>query len=271
MDGSDWFVLGVDPAPSKKTVAFDGTKFLHWEAADVRQKLHEVVSAKTTAGQPVLVLWDAPLCMDEGNFYSREVDRSAQSIVDGWKKNGVVAGSGEKERSAVGIAAAAQCPHNILSMNVLGLPMGGPPSERGLRLLTDRRALDANSGAWVAEVHPAVAIGAWYKHHELGKHHEPPKLPRYKQNKGKSRDVLAALLDGVDELRNLVSGPLLSELLSNKKYGDDELDAFVAWALGKLLLAKKAELWRGLGPDEHATRGYYVMPSAALSTTLSRM
>ncbi len=268
----EWLVLGIDPAPSKNTVVFDGREFKEWPAVTVRDTLHKRVRDETENGGHVLVLWDAPLCMDSGNFYSREVDRSAKSVVKAWIKDDVVSGKKNgkiKEKNAVGVADAAGCPHNILSMDVLGMPAGVREPGQQLQLLTDPLALEAG-GAWVAEVHPAVAIGAWYQHYGLGKHHEPKKLPRYKQDNATAREVFKALLSDVDELHRLLPLTLpMDELLEEAT--DDRLDAFVAWALGMLLLNNQAVLWRGLAPKEGITRGYYVMPKDALESSISRM
>jgi predicted nuclease with RNAse H fold len=265
MEGSDWFVLGVDPAPSKKTVAFDGKKFHHWQAADVRQELHKLVSAQTTAGQPVLVLWDAPICMDKGSFYGRQVDKDAKAVVKRWMLDQIVGGKVDKEKPAVGIAAAAQCPHNLLSMDVLGLPMGQPKA--GLSLLTDPKTLQ-NGGAWVAEVHPAVAMGAFYARHRK----DGEKLLRYKKNKERSLGILNMLLTRIPSVRHAVPDATLECLRgceSEGDFGDDELDAFVAWLLGRLLLRGKAQLWRGFGANERGAGGYYVMPSDGIETVLT--
>ncbi|MFM2248607.1 MAG: hypothetical protein RL071_4682 [Pseudomonadota bacterium] len=195
-----------------------------------------------------------PLRMDPGEYYKRAVDVDAKKLVASW--------SSVLEPKAVGVAAAAQCPHNILSMAVLGLPMGVP--RHGLELLADASALEAG-GRWVAEVHPAVALGWWYARQGAG---SAVRLPRYKGNDDAVDRVRGRLVELLQPLRALI-GPEAWAFLDSDAGGgstlknDDQLDAWVAWLLGRLLLAGRAELWRGA--DAAAVQrdgGYYVLPRA---------
>ena len=245
---TDWKVIGIDPAPSKETVAFDGAQF-HVCLPD---GVNALIAAQTGDRDRVLVLWDAPLRMDPGEYYKRAVDVDAKKLVASW--------SSVLEPKAVGVAAAAQCPHNILSMAVLGLPMGVP--RHGLQLLADASALEAG-GRWVAEVHPAVALGWWYARQGAG---SAVRLPRYKGNDGMVDKVRGDLVELLQPLRAFI-GPEAWAFLDSDAGGgsplknDDQLDAWVAWLLGRLLLAGRAELWRGA--DAAAVQrdgGYYVLP-----------
>jgi ADP-ribosylglycohydrolase len=130
--------------------------------------------------------------MDPGEYYKRAVDVDAKKLVASW--------SSVLEPKAVGVAAAAQCPHNILSMAVLGLPMGVP--RHGLQLLADASALEAG-GRWVAEVHPAVALGWWYARQGAG---SAVRLPRYKGNDDAVDRVRGRLVELLQPLRALI-GP----------------------------------------------------------------
>jgi hypothetical protein len=264
-DADGWFVLGVDPAPSKTTVAFDGTAFHAWAPVDVKGCLAGLIAGK----RHVLVLWDAPLSMDEGSFYGRQVDRAASALVRNWTERPVPIA----ERKAIGVAPAAGCPHNLLSMHVLGGPVGQP--QLGLELLRDRADL-ATGGRWFAEVHPAVAMGAWHaKHRELGT------MPRYKRRAGVASGLLGRLRNQVPDCG---LGPPVGDLelaweatraewnraatkggVRLAALGDDALDAWVSWALGQQLLRARAELWRGEGvlAATPCARGSYVMPLMA--------
>jgi hypothetical protein len=246
-----WRVVGVDPAPSKPTVAFDGACF-HTMAPDA---VDAQIAALTGGHDRVLLLWDAPLQMDPGAYYSRAVDVAAKEMVASW--------SHVLEDKAVGIAAAAQCPHNILSMAVLGLPIGAP--RHGLRLLDDAAAL-ASGGRWVAEVHPAVALGWWYAQPSSG---ALRRLPRYKGRVGAVAAVRADLAALLSPQRAFIGAEAWACLDPAAPGGggpaitsDDQLDAWVAWLLGRMLLAGRAQLWRGAaeGPGQ-ASGGHYVMPT----------
>jgi hypothetical protein len=236
----DWRVLGVDPAPSKQTVAFDGHRFHTWDAADVEEAVGELVVAARDEQKSHLITWDAPIALDPGSFYGRAVDKHAKHMVRGWADTCAP--------KAVGIAAAAQCPHNLLSMSALGLPVGSP--KHGLRVLHDRRDL-ARGGSWIAEVHPAVAVGWWFHHRSLGL------LERYKNKRSVASEVFATLTTQVPSLRHLhEQHPLRA--VDVAAFTDDHLDAWVAWALGALLVDGRAQLWRG--PPPHPDGGYYVLP-----------
>ena len=236
----DWTVLGVDPAPSKPTVAFDGHQFRRWDAAEVEQEVAKLVASTREEGKHILITWDAPIAMDPGSFYGRAVDKHAKHMVRGWADTCAP--------KAVGIAAAAQCPHNLLSMSALGLPVGSP--KHGLRVLHDLDELD-QGGARIAEVHPAVAIGWWFHHGSLGL------LERYKNKRAVASRVFATLTTQVPSLRHLhEQHPLRAKDL--EAFTDDHLDAWVAWALGALLVDGHAQLWRG--PDSRTDGGYYVLP-----------
>jgi len=80
MIGGSWLVLGVDPAPRKQTVAFDGEGSATWHPTVVKQSLQTRIQAATAVGRPVLLLWDAPLHRDTDDFYSRRVDQDAQAM-----------------------------------------------------------------------------------------------------------------------------------------------------------------------------------------------
>lgn len=245
-----WLVIGIDPAPSKDTVAFDGAGFHRCAPTEV----DALIAGLTADSDRVLVLWDAPLQMDPGEYYKRAVDGAAKAMVATW--------SPVLEPKAVGIAAAAQCPHNILSMAVLGLPMGVP--RHRLQLLQDPAALAAG-GRWVAEVHPAVALGWWYAHQPSPRART---LPRYKANQGKVDDVRCDLVELLSPLRAFIGDEAWRFLDGDVTVGsdpviknDDELDAWVAWLLGRLLLDGRAELWRGAtAASGDASGGYYVLP-----------
>ena len=60
-------VIGIDPAPSKKSTIFDGKEFYQKDCNELKKYLEEIKFEKGN----VLICWDAPLSFDEesGKFY----------------------------------------------------------------------------------------------------------------------------------------------------------------------------------------------------------
>lgn len=222
-------VYGIDPAPSKPTCVFDGDPFRHWQPRDVAREVEDL-----TRETDVLIVWDAPLSMDPHDFYSRAIDKEAKRRVSGWKTAMRV------EATAIGVSHAATCPHNLLTQRVFRLPMGEPDPWQLYRVgdpIPER-------GLWIAEAHPAVALGAWWASGS-GK-----PLGRYKVGGEKTRIEV-----------DIARGHLIDQLRSDHDFpgepsqsSDDEIDAWVAWRLGKGLLDESVI---ACGPPGG---GYYLMP-----------
>ena len=59
-------VLGIDPAPAKDSVIFDGNEFQHFSP----KQLKEHIDRLSMQEESLFIAWDAPLsaAMDEENF-----------------------------------------------------------------------------------------------------------------------------------------------------------------------------------------------------------
>lgn len=243
-------IVGIDPAPTKKTTVCisdgdEAPRFADLKPVEVLPQ----VEAWCNDGVSTLFLWDAPLGLDRFSsrwFHSRAIDSATQR----WLK-----GTRRVEPRAVGVSAAAQCPHNLLSQHVWGLPVGEHP-RHGLRLVQASDLAVADDQSWLAEVHPAVAVAAWWS--ALGPRRA---MPRYKPGgKTTAEDARANLQRTVRVLeRILPNGPRPSEaLVGEHGWDDDRLDAWVAWRLGCDLLAGRAQ---AVGPTDGGT---YVLPKPAV-------
>lgn len=226
-------VIGIDPAPTKETAVFDGQSFTFWSAHEVA----EGVASLAAAHDDLLLAWDAPLGLDPGpsHFYSRQVDKVAKRVIAGWVAEGRV------EAKAIGVAHAAGCPHNLLTQAALGLPVGGPKAPWRLCGVGDPAP---RAGRWLVEVHPAVALGAWWP--------GPGPMPRYKAG-GKSsasrvREARRGVVSWLQREHAFPAGEPAS-------FTDDHIDAWLAWRLASLLLEGGAAAW---GPEGG---GYYLMPA----------
>lgn len=203
-------VIGVDPAPTKKTVSYDGAGWHVWRPQDLR---HYVANVEA----PAIIAWDAPLSFDRADFYGRRVDRT----VARWAASLVK--EGRFEPKAVNARSFAGLPHWAVTCDALGMPFGDIP--RGCILAEAAPPLDSQVSA-VIEVHPAVALAIWWL--EAG---VSAPFPRYKGR---------AFRDGSARISKTLDFP------AGAGESDDHLDAYVAYTIGTLFRDGKAN-WLG-GP-----------------------
>lgn len=206
---NDWVVLGIDPAPSKEAVIFDGAR---WEVVGP-QTLRDHIEARLRANPHTLIAWDSPLSFGRDNYYDRVVDK----VANNWVLDNVEVGRFEKK--AVNALPFAGVPQWAVSCTSLGYPFGTPPN--GLRLTEDvTQAM--SEGPLVIEVHPAVAIGVWWLDRGIA-----PPLPVYKGSSKRCKEITALL-----------------RLDAEAGADDDHLDACVAYHLGRDFLIGEAR-WLG--------------------------
>lgn len=209
-------VIGIDPAPTKPAVLYDGTVFRSVMPPQIRKDIIDTAEGCSS----LLIAWDAPLSFADTNFSDRSVDKAVRA----WIKKQVA----KKRFSAKAISARpfSQLAHWAISCFTLGLPFGRPPL--GLTLLPSVPTQE-QIGLFAVEVHPAVAMGAkWISL----KFSDP--FPCYKNNPTACAEIAQRLDFPKDAGKN-----------------DDNLDAYVAYWLGQLFLSGKAS-WLG----NPATGGY---------------
>lgn len=238
--------VGVDPAPAKSTVVVVGTC-----AQDARRvaltplQLPAWVAGLERRGTRVLVAWDAPLTFNPEYGYSdRPIDKAVRKFIAEQVRVGTF------EKGAISALPFSGCPHWAITCAALGLPFGGPSFDLPL----EAAALE-EPGAYLVEVHPAVAIGLWWLADGDGT------LRRYKPG-GATRAAAAA--------RSLQAlAPVLQERtgLGPAFFRDaDTTDAAVAFSTALAFVQGEAR-WLGSPQD-----GGYVIPcsryDAALSTHL---
>lgn len=200
-------ILGIDPAPSKKSTVYDGEQFRHFSAMELRSHLNAYQNQK------VLICWDAPLTgpeeLDEGSFSMREIEKVLAAEI---RKASV---------EGVSVLPYSGCSHWAISRSILGLPRVGKYDSEDIPFpLTFSKSF---SGSASVEVHPAVAMYYWLDND-------------FKKYKGsvKAKEKRQAVLHNFNKLMTIST---LKPLHPNKELiSDDELDAFVAWMLGHLWL-----------------------------------
>jgi len=222
-DTKQWRVIGIDPAPTKPTVLYDGNIFSSVKPPKIREYIVDVAQKSTS----VLIAWDAPLSFANTNFYDRPVDKAVRA----WIKAKI---TGRRvSAKAINARCFAGLPHWAISCFTLGLPFGQPLC--GLALLPSIPT-EGQIGLFAIEVHPAVAMGAKW----ISRQFRDP-FPCYKKNPTACAKIARRLGFPRDAGKN-----------------DDNLDAYVAYWLGQLFLSGEAS-WLG----DPATGGYVLPDCSA--------
>jgi predicted nuclease with RNAse H fold len=225
---SPWTVVGIDPAPSKASIAcIDGGRFQAVEPADLRSFVRRLLAEH----DQVLLAWDAPLSFDPASGFSdRPVDREIRAWVRKEVANGFL------RKGAVSVLPFCGCPHWAISCAALGMPFGHAPS--GLKLATTPE----DGKKLVIEVHPAVSLARWWVSQRV-----PEPMPRYKRGRGIGATGVRAALDLIRSR--------LPQIAEEAIVDDDHLDAWLAWKMGDGFLRGETQ-WVG-SPRE----GGYVLPT----------
>ncbi len=201
-----WTVVGVDPAPSKKTVLWTERGAVTVSATEVGAALRREAS-----GDAVLLAWDAPLSFDaKFGFSDRPIDWCIRRLI---REHPI-------EPKAVAALPFAGCSHWAITCSTLGTPFSNGTAPWSLGA-----GLPAQEGKYVFEVNPSVAWAFWWIKAGI----DVP-MPRYKgQDSKHGRDALVAKLGEL-------SIPV--EAAQN----DDALDAWAAWRLLHDLVRGEAEV-----------------------------
>lgn len=203
---SNWYIVGIDPAPTKDAVLYHGAGIFDCVPPQyLRAWFDELLSSH----DKVLIAWDAPLSFDPADFYDRKIDKAVRKWASTWVKNGKIA------EKAINARPFAGLPHWAITCHTLGHPFGSAPGRLRLAERIDK-------GHCLVEVHPAVALAIWWIDKKIESTFE-----RYKNKKGEVATIAQAL-----------------GFPNEAGEDDDHLDAYVAFLLGKKLLRSEAR-WVG--------------------------
>ncbi len=236
---SDWRVIGVDPAPANKsTVCFLGENGLAFKDLKHHELLHFIQSCK---GKPeVLVVWDAPLTgppelehltkgeYTQGYFTQRDIEKLFMRQEYGYQPP-----------TGINTQGYSGCQHWTITKAMTGLPLLGPYCQKQnlpfnhVSENVESKVLRGLSQPCIVEAHPALAIYLWLK--DTFQKDDP--VWKYKVKTEKN--------DGTVFTKAKKREKILSGLKTKIKTSvpetvasDDELDAFVAWALGYLYVTQ---------------------------------
>jgi hypothetical protein len=211
-------VIGIDPAPGKAShVVEDGLPREPMPAKQLASYLDQLRGQH----ERVLVCWDAPLSgpADPDTLEVTGSDHTQRPIEKFFSRQ-----AGYKAPTGISVLPYGGCPHWTISQRLLGLPRTGPWMTSWDDLpfyLVEEDRMPARDGHYIAEVHPAVALWLWGIDSD-----KPPSDWRYK----KDATVRAQMWKMLE--RRLIADGLLNAGHVFEPSDDDDLDAFVAWALG---------------------------------------
>jgi len=212
-------ILGIDPAPSKQSVVFDGEKFKKYNANELKELI--------TKTKNTLICWDAPLGFDvnTNDFYYRPIELFFKA------NNKKINDFQIKPPSGISVLPIAGCPHWLISQYIVGYPTIDSKSLK-IPLIIKKEDFKLNS-TQIVEVHPALAIWIWLKNKNLQKDEWKYKCQK-KYIKKKAFNKILSLLKEKNIINLEKLNPQDKKEIIN--FNDDYLDAYIAWKLGDLLI-----------------------------------
>jgi len=220
-------VLGIDPAPAKQSVVFDGKRFYHFTP----KELKEYIDILTIQEEPLFVAWDAPLSAalgeDDFSLTIRRIERF-------FNRNGRWA----KEMfipEGISTLGFASCPHWSISQYIFGYPAINVNYHNGMKfeLVMDNEVpFQERAGHFITEIHPALSM--WIL---LKESIDDPLFNdswKYKGDSSKSTKKRSHII-----VEHLFTLAITQEYIDTSKISismDDELDAFVCWLMGRALV-----------------------------------
>lgn len=221
-------VIGIDPAPTKGVSVFDG--------ADCQIRLEDSAAfvGQLSGDDDCLICWDAPLTGPPSSVLAGAAASGAafsQRPIESFFSR---AATGFKTPQGISVQGYSGCPHWALTRSLLGLPRVGKfdapvASLPFLPLMRDEQR--PARGRCVVEVHPAVALWLWCRDAR-----DETASWQYK----KDRALLLRLWELLLHLPAVAA--VLSTVRATAPSCDDQLDARVAYALGRLWLDNPASV-----------------------------
>ena len=243
-------VIGIDPAPAKETVIYDGEKFIEVPAIELKKEYLDKLEECT------LICWDAPLT----GMASEKAIRNFQQYLEALAKlkNKKKPKWSPLEARIIEKYIALQdpttipkgistlpytgCSHWAITQHCFGLPLINdefkpPETLKTFKLITSQNELEklSSNKKNIVEVHPALALWLWLKDNVNVKdwNYKGGKEKKKKNSEDPKKIVQKLTIELNSCLR------IKTEVNIEK---DDYLDAYVAWLLGTLWLKEKVIL-----------------------------
>ena len=215
-------LIGVDPAPAKKSVVFDGERFSQFEADELKEYLESF-------GSDTLISWDAPLGDDFSQSLSyKPIERvlnSKSSYIDG-----------KKPPRGISTLPFSGCPHWSISQYVLGYPIINKDiidsSKLKFHQVFSKKDISKTKPN-VIEAHPAFAMWVWLRDRVDFEDNW-----RYKGDK-KAKEKFEVLKEALFELEFVKRYADIKSMIVD----DDHLDSFLAYLLLDRFLVDEARIY----------------------------
>lgn len=259
-------VIGIDPAPSKETVIYDGEKFIEKKAVELKKYLDKLIESNDN----VLICWDAPLTGGSPTNFNQEIEkynpfyqRKIEQLIN--KEIPKVEG--------ISTLPYAGCSHWAITQHCFGLPLINdefkPENQTPFKLIPNQDKQEKPfEGKHIVEVHPALALWLWLKDCNVenwnykGSSRKDKNISENNQpeNKTKIFNELAkklfdkfgqpqAITEPKDQANEkyrikvtVIKKNKVEEEEKPKNMTADHLDAYVAWLLGTLWLKNEVIL-----------------------------
>ena len=250
-------VIGIDPAPAKETVIYDGEKFMTKDAVALKNYLEDIKKSEDN----VLICWDAPLT----GMASVKAIEKFKEYLNNLEKKKTPKWSPLEARiiekyialqdipKGISTNSFSQCPHWTITQYCLGLPQIFQPekiypSNVPFNLITEQKLPSEDKN--VVEVHPALALWLWLKENNPIKDNDKW---NYKKNETTFKTLTELLFKKAELLLGKQQAFDISkievtvikskeETVEAKTMTDDHFDAYIAWLLGALWLKNEVIL-----------------------------
>ena len=247
-------VIGIDPAPSKKTVIYnDIDGFTEIEADKLKKYLDDEFK---NSEEDILICWDAPLT----GMATEDAIHNFQQYLEAlakFKKKKKPKWSPLEARiiekyialqdpttipKGISTLPYTGCSHWAITQHCFGLPLINdefkpPETLKTFKLITSQNELEklSSNKKNIVEVHPALALWLWLKDNVNVKdwNYKGGKEKKKKNSEDPKKIVQKLTIELNSCLR------IKTEVNIEK---DDYLDAYVAWLLGTLWLKEKVIL-----------------------------
>jgi hypothetical protein len=222
-------VLGIDPAPAKNSIVFDGKEFLRLTPKELKVYIDSIK-------EDTFIAWDSPLsgAIEEGEF-SLTI-RKIESFFYRQSKTARELNI-PKGISTLGFSS---CPHWTISQYIFGYPIMNYDLVHNLKwdLVMNNEQI-SKQPLQITETHPALSI--WIILKDILKEHPLFKNSwQYKGYSNSDKNIKKRLEVIINELfkTNFVTDIFKDRVVINS---DDELDAFVCYILGMQLFNNEAK------------------------------
>ncbi len=255
-------VIGLDIHPSSPSWVYNGKSFIPLKIKQLQAFLKELTEKKSC-----LICCDAPLTgpvaspihTDKKNAPNSMVKREIEAFFT--RKNGYnVRETNGKTRLYPGINVSnySALPHWTITRHLFGLPIVGDYDlEQESLPFKKVHARPHSPGHFITEVHPTLAIWIWLKDTEKDELFQWKYKGKVKSEESARRvKAIINLLSNLPVINSHQIPPELNVSKADKNIAD-QLDAFIAWLLGKLWLEGNGEI-EILGNDQ---TGSFLLPN----------